>query len=182
MILIEGPDNSGKSTLALQLSKEFGFKLYDRPHGPPKNADELVMRALQLALVQSKKNLIVDRHPLIGENVYGPILRGHNMWDEKPDYEKILGDDLVDKIHKGDVFIIYCRPPREVVLNLKTHQVKDYDTPSHLKALTKKSGEILDCYDENLRTFASHIYDYTEEDSLKNLIKKIRKDYLNERK
>ena len=68
---------------------------------------------------------------------------------------------LADKIHKGDVFIIYCRPPREVVLNLKTHQVKDYDTPSHLKALTKKSGEILDCYDENLRPFA-YLYDYTE--------------------
>lgn len=176
MILVEGPDNSGKSTLINQLVKEFDLTLLDRPHGPPKDINELEERIKALEPYYNKRNVIIDRHPLIGEAIYGPILRKEDKLLKLKNLR-----DLKRTFWSSDLFIIYCRPPMDKIMNMETHQVKDYDTPEHLKALKRNVVSIIDAYDLKMWLCQAHTYNYTKPDALKNLILTLRKEYLNER-
>ncbi len=177
MILVEGPDNSGKSTLVDQLALEFNLFKCDRPHGPPKTPEELYNRAMDVQNFYKSKMFIMDRNPIIGETIYGPILRGRNMWDEvtnRLDCEA----ELFAKLLSGTVFLIYCRPPLERLLDLSTHKVKDYDTPTHLEALSKNKSKIVEAYDKFMSKWATYTYDYTQNLALKNLVTVLRKEYI----
>lgn len=70
LIIIEGADKTGKTTLAKAISKEFGYeyKHFGAPKGSP--ADEYMDFLLKL-----DKPTVCDRFHL-GELVYGPMLRG----------------------------------------------------------------------------------------------------------
>ena len=89
--------------------------------------------------------------------------------------------DLKRTFWSSDLFIIYCRPPMDKIMNMETHQVKDYDTPEHLKALKRNVVSIIDAYDLKMWLCQAHTYNYTKSDALKNLILTLRKEYLNER-
>ena len=180
MIIVEGPDNSGKSTLVSQLSKEFNLLVAERPHGPPKSVEDLIDRATKLLLKQDKKRYIIDRHPIFGEDIYGPILRGHNKWLENEDIHYSLVSLLKHSQERKSTFIIYCRPPDEVVLNLSTHQVKDYDTKEHLKSLEEKASEVLKAYDSKMDSWANFKYNYKDPNSYELLINTLRKEYFDE--
>lgn len=177
MILVEGPDNSGKSTLVRQLIKEFDLLECSRPHGPPKTPTELLSRATSILLKQDDKKYITDRHPLFGEDIYGPILRNRNMWTEIQEEYDRLKNMLLTSSTEGLTYIIYCRPPDEVVLNLNTHEVKDYDTPQHLKALYHNADKVLKAYDEKIEPLADFTYNYKDKYSYDLLITQLRKEY-----
>jgi GTPase SAR1 family protein len=72
IILIEGPDGSGKTTLANKIIEELPYFEYRHEGPPPKNEDPLVYYMREL--YACKGNLVIDRFAL-GERVYGPILR-----------------------------------------------------------------------------------------------------------
>lgn len=180
MIIIEGPDNSGKSTLINSLVKDFNLLIADKPHGPPKNIMDLVSRTTKLLLRQDSTRYILDRHPLFSESVYGPILRDKNLWESNKPIKDLLLTILNQANSEGTVFIIYCRPPDEIVLNLDTHQIKSYDTIEHLEGLKNKSHEILEAYDNLMSSWANFKYNYKEKDSYKLLTKKLRKEYFHE--
>lgn len=181
MILIEGPDNSGKSTLVEQLTVEFNLFKCDRPHGPPKTPEELYNRTMDVQNFYKSRMFIMDRNPIIGENIYGPILRNQNMWDLIPEEDKLDCEaNFFSKIIGHTIFLIYCRPPREVLLDLSTHQVKDYDTKEHLESLSKNKSRIVDAYDRFMSEWATYTYNYKDPLSLDNLKETLRKEYLNE--
>ena len=180
MIIVEGPDNSGKTTLVKQLHDDLDLISFDHPHGPPKNSDELVSRTANMLMKIRGPRVIADRTPLIGEVIYGSIMRDHNMWTEKESYYKMLKDIFLKAIKNNMVFLIYCRPPDEKVLNFDTHEVKSYDTLEHLKGLEIHKRKILKAYDELLPSIASATYDYTKEGSYKQLTEKLRKEYFHE--
>lgn len=181
MILVEGPDNSGKSTLIEQLANEFELFKLDRPHGPPKTPEELYDRTLDAQNFYKSKMSIMDRNPVIGESIYGPILRRHNMWDDiKNKFECEV--ELFSKILSGTIFLIYCRPPLDVLLDLTTHQVKSYDTKEHLESLSKNKSKIVEAYDKYMSKWATYTYNYKDPSALNDLILTIRKEYMNERR
>lgn len=70
LIIIEGPDKTGKTTLAKAIATRLGFdyKHFSAPKGSP--ADEYIDFLLSL-----KRDTVCDRFHL-GELVYGPMLRG----------------------------------------------------------------------------------------------------------
>ena len=79
MIILEGPDGSGKSTLVDRLVKEFDLPLAPRActseGGPVTNLSGWTEMDLSHRLRLGKPSLH-DRYPLISEMVYGPICRG----------------------------------------------------------------------------------------------------------
>lgn len=70
LIVIEGPDKTGKTTLAKAIAKKLGYEYvhFSAPKGSP--ADEYIDFLLKL-----KKPTVCDRFHL-GELVYGPMFRG----------------------------------------------------------------------------------------------------------
>lgn len=164
MIIVEGPDNSGKSTLIQWLKDNLQVKeLKHGRHGPPTGPKDIVERTetiLKKALSYPHKATITDRFSLIGESIYGPVLRGKDLWTEVPQDKIRLQKVLITL----DPFFIYCRPERSVITDMKKHQVKDYDTEEHVLNVTKNQELIIDAYDNYFAMFQPHNfykYNYT---------------------
>jgi hypothetical protein len=82
IVILEGPDGSGKTTLARCLCNGYGFSYAHT--GPPK-PDENVLLDYALKLYranESGKNTVIDRLHL-GEGIYGPIMRGVDLLTEE---------------------------------------------------------------------------------------------------
>lgn len=104
LIILEGADGSGKTSLANRIRKDIDtYCLFLRSNGPPHSLQQL---ADAIGLLQSLKehprlSVITDRNPILSEYVYGPILRARCMHG--------LTLDQMAKWVKGSL-LIYCRP------------------------------------------------------------------------
>jgi thymidylate kinase len=111
VIVLEGPDLAGKSTLATSLAAEIG-RLHPlapatrlRANGPPENDQDLYMdyyRQVEEAIAHRAGGVptIFDRLH-VGELIYGPLYRGHSRID--PDQlaklEVLLDNNQILKVH-----------------------------------------------------------------------------------
>ena len=114
MIIIEGMDNTGKSTLCNHLGKKFDLKVDIRSR--PKNIDEgfrMISRS-----VFNETPTIYDRHVLISEIVYGPLLRNKSVFGNS-------NWDLLFLLLKTHPLIIYCRPPKRKVFRFGVREQMD---------------------------------------------------------
>jgi thymidylate kinase len=73
IIIIEGPDGSGKTRLAEQLSKQTGYKIRHRSK-PETEEERTKMMDDYLVDIRSNKNIIWDRS-FYSEMVYGNVMR-----------------------------------------------------------------------------------------------------------
>ena len=107
MIIIEGADNTGKSTLGKFLSKEFSLELIhsERPHWSWTEEQSLEHSRKQLL----PQLAILDRVYALSEYVYGPICRGGSALGTRH------AEALVDLYNRPYV-IIYCRPQMSTIL------------------------------------------------------------------
>lgn len=108
-IILEGPDNSGKSTLASYLSEALRIPLVpgEGPAKSEKEIDDRVRRYLNMP-----GPLIFDRHPCVSQPIY-------NHFRSPIDIEP----ELISAFYEDEVYLIYC-PGRPT---LEGHQVKDHD-------------------------------------------------------
>lgn len=105
IIVVEGPDNAGKTTLALDIAKKMQgvFVKVERPRGgiSLKALSELLDVATRYSGV-----VVTDRHACISEPIYGKIIRGGHDLDER---EVLRCYDQINAI-------VYCRPPTHVIM------------------------------------------------------------------
>lgn len=174
MIIVEGPDNSGKSTLINQLIKDLGLTLAEQKvKGPTKSLLDITSRALDVlhqCSVIGPDKAITDRFSLISEEIYGPICRGQNRWNE----DRGIYLSLWNIVDSFNPIIIYCRPPLPVLLNMDNHQVKDYDTKEHLESIESNQVKLIEKYDLFFKFHPCRLYDYTKENSYNDLINYLR--------
>ena len=137
-ILIEGPDGTGKSTLAEALSTATGRPIVRSP-GPPKNKQEIIERA-EAAL--STDGVIFDRHPIISEWVYGAFRPTGTM----------LPDRYMDALLKQSNFIVWCN-------RSMNHTIKVHDTLDHLKMVEERHDAIAARYTVLLLGRCHYIHD-----------------------
>lgn len=158
MIIIEGPDNSGKTTLAKFLAKEIGREYY-HAGGPPKSTPEIIGRVH--FSFDNKDKYIFDRSPLISEQVYG-VMRGQLYLN----FEE--NEDLYSRFRELGPIIIYCRPPNDTILDMSTHEAKPHDTVEHVKQVTDKAVQMIALYDDAIEhpVMPKQViyYDYTKDD------------------
>lgn len=160
MIVLEGADNSGKSSLANRFS---GIPVYTA--GPaPKDEDE-ENKCLMEQLDRASTKCVQDRLTCISQQVYG-----NRLFDSK------LGSILVDIIKMSPVIVVYCRPPDRVLMDFSTHSVKSYDTEEHIKKIIDNQHTYIERYDALMSTIPHMLYDWTDKDvnvdgMVKNLIK-----------
>ena len=103
VVVLEGPDGAGKTTLARHLVDKYGFEYLHT--GPPGDGNLLLQYASVLdAAVRSHRNTVIDRLH-IGESVYGPLLRGVDRIGS-------TGQLILQRIIRGGgVIEVFCLPP-----------------------------------------------------------------------
>lgn len=176
MIIVEGPDNSGKSTLIQQLLKDYSISLFLTSKGPIHNLKCFEERVLDVINHLGSYSYIMDRCPLLSEEVYGPILRSKNLIDEL-EYPSYYRRKLYSSLSQGETFLIYCRPPKPILLDFKNHQVKEHDTQEHLNNIILKAESIIEAYDTIVGPIANFIYDYTSPEAYNLLTKTLNERY-----
>jgi hypothetical protein len=137
LIVVEGMDNTGKSTLAQHIAEKFKIVLMANKQRP-RSVSEAIRYTSIVRTVSSIFPVIVDRWAPISEPVYGPILRGEN-----------LAEGISDEAD----LIIYCRPPIEVIMN--------YGNREQMPGVIENTREIVAAYDELMSRKHYVLYDYT---------------------
>jgi hypothetical protein len=142
VIILEGPDGSGKTSLARRLEKEWGM-IYSHEGPPPDNKDDSRLDYYAVTLIRAlrrKQPTVFDRFHL-GELVYGPVARS----SDRLGYG---GMRLMRRLcFANHVLIKICQPPYDVALENWRRKLaagddyvrderKFFDTYYRFKALT----------------------------------------------
>lgn len=137
-IVLEGPDATGKSTLARYLSQEFKRAIVpsEGPEKFPGEIDERIRRYRWF------NDVIFDRHPCISQGIYSIFSNG-----QPPDR------DLVFDFYETKPVLIYCVSS----MNLE-HKPKKHDSPEHLDLILQNNRAILQLYDQWAIDYAHLIY------------------------
>lgn len=152
-IIVEGFDNSGKSTLAAS----FGLEIV-HPGPRPKNAVE-ESDCFHAQYAQAAKPVVLDRVTCISTPCYtGRASQKYAHWLQK----------MLETPH---CVLIYCRPPLRLIKDFSGHRAKGYDTPEKIKWLQNNCDEIVGRYDRWMGMVPHLTYDYTGHDLDLDLIK-----------
>lgn len=101
IFIIEGPDGSGKTTLAKRLAAKTGWPYVHMSN--PKTEEEMVEMANEYKkLLREHRNLILDR-AWYSEMAYGPTMRGKTAID----YPTMFSLERL-AASRGGAMIIYC--------------------------------------------------------------------------
>lgn len=123
MIICEGPDGSGKTSLVNRLATDLRIPVHERSANSDSSAtldikgasrgENLAMWAYNdVTTMPDQKFSIYDRHCLISEYVYGPIVRGYldpNMLSPTVHF-------LIRQLAERS-FVVFCRPSNEQIVN-----------------------------------------------------------------
>lgn len=127
-IIIEGHDNSGKSTLATRMADYMGL-LVQESEGPPKSDDEINERVDRYEQLQGR---LFVRHPVVSNAIYGKF---------RPEGNPITpGRSMI--FYEGQHVLIYCDAQQAY----EGHVVKAHDTERHLKLLDDNAAALLHEY------------------------------------
>lgn len=159
MIIIEGVDNSGKTTLMKKLINDVPeLQQYTDLIPKPWKVKEDYMAELGKLIntpVEDMVNKVFDRL-LISEWVYGSVLGGISRpacaFENLYDFEGIL--DTLYRVHKP--LLIYCRPP--------LHTIKDsFDERPQMEGVKDKLYQIISAYDRAVSMYRGPLmlYNYT---------------------
>lgn len=171
MIVVEGMDNTGKTTLVNKLAEEFDLKVVKSP-GPVDQGLENSLKWMQETLENKDLQVIYDRYPLISERIYGPIIR-------KKDILAPYWDKLVRKFLLREPLLIYCRPPIKDILNFGERE--------QMEGVIERAEELAELYDEYMKWFSKKmgtrfvVYNYRDSDSYTNVRNRV-SIYLNLRR
>lgn len=104
LVITEGPDGSGKSFLCQKLLKDTGHPtLLIKRSGPPGPIETVAFMAKWIAdQSYSGLNILCDRHPVISEAIYAPVVRKAPgpHWQVEEAASAMRGKDLL---------LVYCR-------------------------------------------------------------------------
>lgn len=150
MIVLEGADSSGKSTLARKIHQRFSLSTIQMSEGPPKSFTEIndrVWRYLNLP-----NDTIFDRFPVITDQIYSSVLKRsfsisltlcNAFWSRRPT-------------------IIYCRAPTGFL----APQEGPHDSPEHVFAVEQAHHKIREAYQSYFEAIDAIPYTWNNEEQV----------------
>lgn len=159
VIIVEGMDNTGKSTLIKRLAKALPKHRMIISPGP-NQADQPQWIRTEIGIARTSAT-IYDRHPLISEEIYGPRIRGISHLTQHWPH---LWDMLVRDIYPT---VIYCRPPRDEI-------IKTILEREQMEGVVENARTLIDMYDrfiseKVMTTLPVYAYDFTNDPKAHNL-------------
>lgn len=143
-IVVEGPDNSGKSTLIRVLTYDLRYPVIRSP-GPCRDAADFLDRYQEF---RKSTRTIFDRHACVSEPIYG-IICGRQSFHNNL---------IIQAFYDDPPIFIYCRGR-----DLKSHRRRrGVDTAEHLSAVEAHHKEICDAYEEWALMYADIFYDIND--------------------
>jgi hypothetical protein len=122
MIICEGPDGAGKTNLVTRLATDLRIPVHERSANSDSSAttNTEASRGANLAAwaykdvitLPDQKFSIYDRHCLISEFIYGPIVRGYL----DPNMLSTTIHFLIRQLAERSL-VIFCRPSNEQIAN-----------------------------------------------------------------
>ena len=120
IIILEGPDGAGKTTLAEKLKKQTGY-MYLRRAQPKTEEEKQRMMEEYVQVIKSGKNCIFDRC-WYSEMVYGPVMRDDSVITYPQMYQ------LERLLTKHGAIVIYCTATKETLWKRCQSRGEDYIT------------------------------------------------------
>lgn len=114
MIIVEGPDGAGKTTLIKRLAKGLNLKISRRVVDRDTRPMTDLRKWVECEGLSRSWTTILDRHRLISEPIYGPIM-GRDPGSDFYDLDWLR--NVTDKFHNMQNLLVWCMPPLEVVLS-----------------------------------------------------------------
>lgn len=145
-IILEGTDNSGKSTLARELARRFDVPVLHP--GPRPTTPEEETQCISDQWFKSHGRLVLDRVTCISTPAYTVGFT-----------DRYLKEAML--LDHAQCLVIYCRPPAKEILNFDTHILKEYDDPLHIIKLQERIPQIIRNYDGMMAQIRHVKYDYT---------------------
>lgn len=149
-LILEGPDNAGKSTLARFLQDHVPHVVYMHPGGAPKDmAAEAKCVEDQASFLLNNEFCILDRTTTISQRVYNP----------DPTADRYRAEQL-RRMQDLGALVVYCRPSTDQMMAVDKFLWKDYDTEEHKQKIIQRQHEFIQRYDEIMRRTAHVAYDF----------------------
>lgn len=158
MLIVEGADNSGKTTLVRRLAEEVRLLLIANKHKPRTKSQ--AFEFLNLAIPLSKRfPTIFDRWSPISEMVYGPVIRGQAILTEH-DVDVARAAPLLAGIKP---MIIYCRPDDETIRGTIRDRNQMTGVPERINQVIKAYDRVIDHWAHTpTNSYPTIRYDYRD--------------------
>lgn len=158
IIILEGPDNSGKTTLAKKLSLDTGFEVC-HPGGPPKNINDALACCWQqsFAFIHSDHiSFIYDRVTCISQRIYCGKSEYHDVFDR-----------LRRRITENNVLVVFCWPSVDRMRNFDDHITQAHETDEVVEHAKRNVDRIIAEYaivkSEMLAEDSAKVFEYNFE-------------------
>lgn len=157
IVIVEGTDGSGKSTLIERARENQSSRYFIRTQAS-RYQPSLKIAFQYLNWIKHKPDdipVIMDRFHFISDRVYGPILRKEDVFKDLP-----LNFGL-----QSVSAIIYCRPSREKI-------IENVNAGTHLAGVRSSIEDLISAYDVLMDKLKEdfHLpiyrYDYQEDEAL----------------
>jgi thymidylate kinase len=150
-VVLEGPDNAGKTSLAQKLRMEVTDLTYYHPGGAP-NGEVAETDCLdgQAGLFFELDRVIFDRVTCVSQQVYNP----NALLDP-------VRQHYAEQMLKApDLIVIYCRPPNEVLMDVANFKWRAEETEEHRQKIISRAHEFVERYDQVMQKVPCISYDW----------------------
>ena len=153
-VVLEGPDNAGKTTLADKLRHQVnGLKYYHPGGAPPDALAEATGRQTQQQMFNDVDCILFDRVTCVSQQVYNP----HEVRDPT---RRFYAFDMVEQ---SGLVVIYCRPNNEVLMDVGNFKWRPDETEEHRQKIIGRAHEFVERYDKVMLTVPCITYDWRDQ-------------------